>query len=206
MYHLKDVKNSTLRRMHIVKWKNYSMLIMKITIKSITLYLSIFFLFNSCKVDENSKPKNAILNSHSYHIEIQGGEVFSGEIPKSIAGVFSPVTFPTYDEEAQVNVFSSLLYDTGIFQLGIGIDLDQNKNPIPEYNGRGITFGIWGSEHRYEPIQCKVTFENYKEHEVFYAGEKGITASLTLLFNGKFKEPGTSKNVSVEGKIVFAAP
>lgn len=80
-------------------------------------------------MDENSKPKNAILNSHSYHIEIQGGEVFSGEIPKSIAGVFSPVTFPTYDEEAQVNVFSSLLYDTGIFQLGIGIDLDKTKIP-----------------------------------------------------------------------------
>lgn len=75
-------------------------------------------------------------------------------------------------------MFSSLLYDTGIFQLGWN-RLDQNKNPIPEYNGRGITFGIWGSEHRYEPIQCKVTFENYKEHEVFYAGEKGITASLT---------------------------
>lgn len=176
-----------------------------------TLCISGAVLISACtRSDGNgsSKPNNG--NEHTYHIEIAGGKTFQGSVPKTAPGdteVYNPISFVEYSEEIESKILTGLLMDTGKFQFGIGVALDDSNNPSIQGSGPGLTFGEWGAEDKYGPAgSVGMTLENYEEHTISLYGEEATVASYTLTFNGTFKLGTDGEEVSVNGELVVAAP
>lgn len=184
--------------------------------KQIQLYLSALcisglVLISACtQSDGNGSSESKKSNEHTYHIEIAGGKTFQGSVPKTAPGVsevYNPISFVEYSEEIESKILTGLLMDTGKFQFGIGVALDDSNNPTIQGSGPGLTFGEWGVEDKYGPVgNISMTLENYKEHTVSLYGEEGTVASYTFTFSGTFKLGADGEEVNVVGEIVAAAP
>lgn len=165
-------------------------------------------VFSACS-DDDTNGSGAMIdeNEHTYHIEIAGGETFSGSVPKNTGGVYYPVSYIEYSEEVGSKILTGLLQDAGKFQFGIGLALDNNNQPSIYGNGPGLAFGEWGTEDKYKPVgSISITLENYKEHSISLYGEEGTVASYTLTFSGIFKLGADGEEVDASGEIVVAAP
>ncbi len=173
-----------------------------------TAYLLALYFFMACSQGKSNKSKaSSEENEHTYHITIHGGQTYSGQVPKSQAGIFWPFSIVSYSEEVNSKVLAGTLMDAGKFQVGIGLKLNENNRPILEGDGPGLVFGEWNSQQKYTPVGSpKMTLKNYQEHNISFAGEKGVGASYTLEFQGTFKANGTEETVEVSGKITSAAP
>lgn len=185
--------------------------------KQIQLYLfalciSGSVLISACTRNDGngSGESNNKSNEHSYQIEIAGGKTYQGSVPKmapGVADVYNPISFVEYSEEIQSKILTGLLMDTGKFQFGVGVALDDNNNPSIQGSGPGLTFGEWGAEDKYRPVgNVGMTLKNYEEHTISLYGEEATVASYTLTFNGTFKLGTDGEEVSVTGELVVAAP
>lgn len=165
-------------------------------------------LFMACSNDnEKKEEKNTSSNLHTYHINIANGKTYQGNIPKVSGGVYNPVSIVEYSQAIDSKVMTGTLMDTGKFQIGIGIALDENYKPSLKGSGPGIAFGQWGVEDKYSPSgTIDITLKNYEEHNISMYGEDGKVASCTLNFSGKFKLGADGEQVNVTGEIVMAAP
>ncbi len=145
--------------------------------------------------------------AHTYDITLEGGGKFSGEVPKEVMGTYNAVMFVEYNEEIDGELLTGLLFETGKFQFGVGLSLDDNDQPSIVGNGPGLVFGEWGTEDKYRPAgPVSMTLENYKEHNISMYGEEATAASYTLTFQGDFKLGDEGEEVAVTGEIVIAAP
>jgi len=182
--------------------------------KQIQLYLFALCTLNlglltACSNDDNngSSGESNNENEHSYYIEIADGETYQGSVPKATGGIYYPIAFVEYNEEIDSEVLAGMLYDTGNFQFGIGLALDDNNNVSIQGSGPGLVFGEWAAEELYVPAgNINISLENYEEHNISLYGETGIVASFTLTFSGTFKLGDDGEEVSVTGKLVVAAP
>jgi|GEM_PF-2369867 len=169
---------------------------------------TLFFGCSGNNGDEDKAGNNG--NEHTYHIEIAGGKTYQGSVPKTAPGVsevYNPISFVEYSEEIESKILTGLLMDTGEFQFGIGVALDDSNNPSIQGSGPGLSFGDWGSEDRYSPVgSVSMTLQNYKEHTISLYGEEGTVASYTFTFSGTFKLGDHGEEVNVAGKVVAAAP
>lgn len=182
--------------------------------KQIQLYLFALCTLNlglltACSNDDNngSSGESNNGNEHSYYVAIADGETYQGSVPKATGGIYYPISFVEYSEEIDSEVLAGMLYDTGNFQFGIGLALDDNNNVSIEGSGQGLVFGEWGAEELYVPAgHINISLENYEEHNISLYGETAVVASFTLTFNGTFKLGADGEGVSVTGKLVVAAP
>ncbi|WP_460546246.1 hypothetical protein, partial [Echinicola sediminis] len=142
-----------------------------------------------------------------YDITMEGGGKFSGEVPKEVLGTYNAVMFVEYNEEIDGELLTGLLIESGKFQLGVGLSLDDNGQPSIEGDGPGLIFGAWGTEDKYRPAgPVSMTLKNYKEHNISMYGEEATAASYILTFQGDFKIGDDGEEVAVTGEIVIAAP
>ncbi|UCS93848.1 hypothetical protein KZP23_02095 [Echinicola marina] len=145
--------------------------------------------------------------AHTYDITLEGGGKFSGEVPKEVMGTYNPVMFVEFNEEANGELLTGLLIESGKFQLGVGLSLDDNGQPSIEGDGPGLIFGAWGTEDKYRPAgPVSMTLKNYKEHNISMYGEEATAASYILTFQGDFKLGDDGEEVFVTGEVVIAAP
>lgn len=174
------------------------------------LSLTVLLLFGACSDDD--KGSDAIHSDsgevHSYHITVENGDEFKGEIPKYTGDIYYMSAFVEHNEEENKDNLAMLLYDTGKCNIGIGFLLDENNNPIPESNLRGISFNEWNGEKVYKSEQFTATLENYQTHtfDLYNEGEEDNVASFTLHFEGTFSNSLTEEIVSASGSITIAAP
>ncbi|WP_439487693.1 hypothetical protein [Algoriphagus sp.] len=179
----------------------------KNTVMVMTSILGLMLMLSCSGNDEDGKP-DAGKESHAYDITMEGGEKFSGEVPKEVfGGTYNPVMFVGYNEDIDGELLTGLLMDTGKFQFGIGLALGGNNQPSIVGNGPGLVFGEWGTEDKYKPAgPVSMTLKNYKEHDVSMYGEEGTAASFTLEFSGKFQLGDEGESVDVTGEVFIAAP
>src|SRR5690606_6602482 len=96
---------------------------------SILVILVLLQFYCSSDDSGNSDPNNPDISStevHSYHIILEIGEEFKGEVPKYTGDIFYYSAFVEHDENTNQDVLSILLYQTQVFNLGIGFHLDEN--------------------------------------------------------------------------------
>lgn len=150
--------------------------------------------------------KNNSSAAHTYAISLDNGDVFKGEVPAYPGGVFNHVAFVEYDENTAGDMLVAVLFDAGKCNIGIGIRLDENNQPLAESNVSGISFGAFGGEKVYTPKTYSVALENYQKHTVNYYGEETTTASFTLHFEGTFINSLNDEVTNGSGSITIAAP
>ena len=165
----------------------------------------------SCSSDDsgNSDSNNPDIGStevHSYHIILENGEEFKGEVPKYTGDIFYYSAFVEHNENTNQDILSILLYQTQVFNLGIGFHLDENNQPIPESNPTGISFNEWSAEKVYKSVQYTATLESYQKHTINYYGDEENIASFTLHFEGTFSNSLNDEMLSGSGTITIAAP
>lgn len=166
-------------------------------------------LFTACSSDDKdeSNPENPNNGAvHSYHIILENGDEFKGEVPKYTSGVFYYSAFVEHDEDANKDIVAAVLYETGKTNIGIGFHVNENNQPIPESNPSGISFNEWGAEKVYKSVEYTATLENYKKQTVQAYGEEADIASFTLHFEGTFANSQNDDIVSASGTITIAAP
>ena len=157
-----------------------------------TSVLALMLMLSCSGNDEDGKP-DVSTEAHTYSITIEGGEKFSGEVPKEVlGGSYNPVMFVEYNEDLGGKLLTGLLIETGKFQVGIGLSMDDNNQPGIVGNGPGLVFGDWGTED--------------KEFSISAYGEEGTAASFTLEFSGKFQLGDEGGSVDVTGELFIAAP
>ena len=174
------------------------------------LSLTILMLFAACSDDDKASDAVDLESGevHSYHITVENGDEFKGEIPKYTGDIYYLSAFVEHNEEENKDNLAMLLYDTGKCNIGIGFLLDENNNPIPESNPRGISFNQWNGEKVYKSVQYTATLENYQTHtiDLYNEGVEDNVASFTLHFEGTFSNSLTEEIVSASGSITIAAP
>jgi len=186
---------------------------MKKTIVQTVMAMVVLCLMTACsKGGDKKENEEASSDVHTYHIEIAGGETYTGSVPSYAPGVvevYYPAAFVEYSEEINSKVLAGSLHDVpGDFQFGVGLAMDDRNQPTIPESGVGMTFGKRTAENKYGPAgNINMTLKNYKEHSISMYGEEATVASYTLTFSGKFKlGRAGEEEVDVTGEIVVAAP
>jgi len=177
-----------------------------------TYFYTILVIFGllqfSCSSDDSdsNNPDIGSTEAHTYHIILENGEEFRGEVPKYTGDIFYYSAFVEHNENTNQDILSILLYQTQVFNLGIGFHLDENNQPIPESNPTGISFNEWSAEKVYKSVQYTATLESYQKHTINYYGDEENIASFTLHFEGTFSNSLNDEMLSGSGTITIAAP
>lgn len=182
---------------------------MKKTILKMTVFLMALCLLTACSKDsDNNDGNGTTAGEHTYNIEVEGGTVFSGSVPKETGGYYYPVAFVEYDDDLGSDLLAGILQDAaGDFQFGLGLALDSNNQPTIPDTGIGLTFGQRNSQDKYGPAgPIELTLSNYEETILSMYGEEARVASFTLQFSGLFKLGQSGDPVNVTGEIVVAKP
>lgn len=174
----------------------------------LVVYILSLGLLTACSNDEDNSPNQTDINSgsHSYYISLDNGEEFQGSVPKYTGDIFYYSAFVEYNEDTNRDNLSILLYETGIFNLSIVLELDEDNQPNPESNFAGISFNEWNAEKIYTSIQYTAKLDNYQEQTVNHYGENAKIAAFTLHFEGTFSNTLNNEIVSGSGTIIIAAP
>src|SRR5690606_17980090 len=147
---------------------------MKKTIVQTVLGMVVLCLMTACSKSVDKK-ENTSSDMHTYHIEIAGGETYTGEVPSYAPGVldiYNPVSFVEYSEEISSKILTGMLQEAGKFQFGMGLALDGDNKPSLQGTGAGFAFGEWGVEDKYSPAgPIGMTLKNYKEHTISLYGD-----------------------------------